>query len=53
MTLRKVFVKIRMEGISWQIKATKTTKKDLLEIMQDLNDLFDSGSKKGSKPKVK
>ena len=49
MTIRRVFIKIRMEGISWQIKATKSTKKDLLEIVEDINKLFDSEVKEKKK----
>jgi len=46
---RKFFIKVRADGISWQIKATKTADMDLLEVMQLINDIFDKKAKPGTK----
>ena len=51
MASRKFFIKVRAEGISWQIKATKTSEMDLLEVMQSINDIFDKEVKSKAKKK--
>ena len=37
--MRDVFIKIRMEGISWQIKCSKKTTLELLEVMEIINEI--------------